>query len=444
MELNMELRQSQLLSAEQIQSMEILQMSYQELLTYINEQVVENPVLEAEDLPSERDVSAQKLKWLSAEDRQNRYYIRGENPGDPLFSASVPLLEESLFEYVKAQLDALKLPESLYKAACFAAANLDENGYLKENASELAEGQNISTTTMVEAIRVIKTLEPAGVGAAGLADCLELQLSRMEGTELAMEMVRRFIEKISRNQYGHIAKALKKPESEIRKAADLIRSLNPRPGAEFYSGENTGYIRPDIIVVKFKDYFEILTGDYDFPSLHVNSFYSRLLESSDDKELLDYLNDRMRRAKWLIGCVAQRRKTLMLCTQAIIETQEDFFRGNSKGIRPLTMAELADNIGVHESTVSRAIKGKYLQCGNGVYPLSFFFSRQLGISGVSVDNAKRVMREVIEGEDKKRPLSDMQITERMKELGVEISRRTVAKYRAEMNMPNATGRKIME
>jgi len=425
--------------------MNILQMSHQELVEHIGEALVENPVLDAEESASDDENIAllQRLRWLEAKDRQNRYYTKFdmEDSFDPLMLASVPLMEESLQTHIETQLDAMHLPKSLYRAARFVAANLDENGYLPESPEVLAGILIVPAGLMEEAVALIRTMDPVGVGAIDLKDCLELQLSRMDKTELALKIVRNHLEKVSKNQFGAIAKAMCEPEAAVRNAVGLIRTLNPRPGAAFNSGESVNYIRPDVIIVKTGNAFEILTGDAELPNLHINSFYRGLLEESADKELTSYLEDKLRQAKWLINSISQRRSTLIRCSEAILDAQKDFFGGCASGLAPLTMAGLADRVGIHESTVSRAIKGKFLQCDCGIYPLRFFFTRNLGSADASTDGAKRMLRELIYSEDKEAPLSDQKIVEYMNERGIEISRRTVAKYRLELNIPNTCGRK---
>lgn len=446
MEISLETKQLQTLSSQQIQSMAILQMSYQELLVHIDEVVRENPVLDVEEPPSGQDNREllQKLKWLEAEDRQNQYYIRVDRDEemDPLGRASVPFMDETLQRYIEAQLDALEIPKALLRAAKFVAANLDEDGYLRECPKELAESLRVSGDCMARAIELVRTLEPAGVGAVNLSDCLELQLTRMEDTILEIEIVRGYLDKVSKHQYGAIAKALNTTVPDVHAAIGRIRETNPKPGSPFSNGERIQYIRPDVIAVKFKDHYKIITGDYDFPELRINSYYKNLLEDNgNDKELADYLSEKMRQAKWFMSSIAQRRSTLIKCAEAILQVHEDFFSGQAQSISPLTMGELAARIGIHESTVSRAIKGKYLQCGKGLYSFRFFFSRRLGDDDISADGIKRRMRAIIDGEDKSAPLSDQKIVRLLGDEGAAISRRAVAKYRAELDIPNTAGRR---
>ncbi|MGL5436561.1 MAG: RNA polymerase factor sigma-54 [Lachnospiraceae bacterium] len=445
MELNLEMRQSQVLSQQQIQSMKILQMNRQELLEHINESVVENPLLDASDNfeETENREFLQKLRWLGSEDTQNRHYYKAdaEDQCDALMNISSTVQEESLLAYLEMQLDEMELTGQMRQIAGFIAANLSDNGYLEDTEAELAECLGVSVQLIAEAVHIIKSLNPAGVGASNIAECLKLQLSRMEDTQLPIQIVENYLEKLSKNQYGFIAKSLDKTTEQVRDAADIIRSLNPKPGSDFSYSERPLYILPDIVIVKLDDHFEILIGDYEIPSLSINKYYLSLLKDSNDKELKDYLGKKVQKARWLINAIGQRMSTLLKCAQAILAVQKSFFTGQSKSILPLTMAELSEMVGVHESTVSRTIKGKYLQCSQGVFPMSYFFSRKSGNMDISTDKTKKVLQELVDGEDKAHPLSDMQVVQKMLEMDIKLSRRTVAKYRMELLIPNTSGRR---
>ena len=239
----------------------------------------------------------------------------------------------------------------------------------------------------------------------------------------------------------------------MRTACDLIRTLNPRPGGGFAARENLVYINPDLFVVNFPDHFELLTNDYFFPDLNISGYYCRMLKSTEDNEVKDYLMGKVRQAKWVVHSIEQRRSTLLRCAECILELQEEFFRRGPGHLKPMCLADIAQKVGVHESTVSRTVRDKYLQCASGVYPLSYFFSRSLGAPAArpgteenasSPDFAKALLKKLIGGEDKHKPLSDQKLCERMAREGCELSRRTVAKYRDELGIPSTTGRKQYE
>lgn len=452
MELNMTQKQTQTLSPQMMQSMEILQMGSQELLEYIEEVVQENPVLEVEDRYDRQDeisILKRKLEWLEATDPQNRYYHQQdtEEDSDPLSNYGfVTDEDENLYHYVLSQVQMLELAPELAACCAFLVECLDQNGWLDEPLETLAADASQPFSQMERALEIVQSLEPAGVAARNLGECLRLQLLRRhEGDTLALQIVDHWLDALSKNRYNLIARALEVSQEEVRTACELIRSLNPRPGTGFASRENLTYITPDVIVVSFPDHFELLTNDYFFPTLNISSYYCRLLKESDDAEVKDYLTGKVRQAKWVVRSIDQRRSTLMECAKCILELQEPFFRKGPGHLIPLSLADVAGRLGVHESTVSRSVKDKYIQCSMGVYPLSYFFSRSLGDraggGSSSPDFAKAMIKRLTAAEDKRKPLSDQKLCALMAQEGCELSRRTVAKYRDELNIPSTTGRR---
>ncbi len=457
MELNLSQKQTQTLSPQMLQSMEILQMGSQELLEYIEEAVQENPVLESEEAYDKQDefsVLRRKLEWLESTDPQNRYYHQQdtEEEDSPLKNyGTVDDDDENLYYYVLSQLRVLELEPEVMEAGVFLVESLNQNGWLDEPLEALAAACGCPEGVMERALEAVQSLEPAGVGARSLAECLRLQLVRRTPVnELAVAIVEGYLDALSKSRYGLIARELKAGQEEVRAACELIRSLNPRPGTGFAARENLTYINPDIIVVSFPDHFELLTNDYYFPTLNISGYYTRLLQESDDEQVKEYLTGKVRQAKWMVKAIEQRRSTLMACAQCILELQEDFFRHGPGHLVPLSLADVAGHIGVHESTVSRAVKEKYIQCSMGVYPLSYFFSRSLGAAASSgeeassPDAAKALLKKLIAEEDKRRPLSDQKLCEQMAAQGCAISRRTVAKYRDELHIPSTAGRRQYE
>lgn len=456
MELNLSQKQVQTLSPQMMQSMEILQMGSQELLEYIEEAVQENPVLEPEERYDHQDESAilrRKLEWLESSDPQNRYYHQQdtEEEEDSLRQyGTVDADEENLYYYVLSQLQVLELPPEVMQGAVFLVESLNQNGWLDESLEELSADCGLSLPVMARSLEVVQSLEPAGVGARDLSECLTLQLQRRTPVdELAVGIVRTQLDALSKNRYGLIARELKATPEQVHAACELIRSLNPRPGTGFAAREHLTYINPDIIVVSFPDHFELLSNDYYFPTLHISGYYTRLLSESDDAQVVEYLTGKVRQAKWMVKAIEQRRSTLMACAECILDFQEAFFRHGPGHLSPLSLADVARQIGVHESTVSRAIRDKYIQCSMGVYPLSYFFSRSLGApsggeGAASPDAAKALLRQLIAGEDKKKPLSDQKLCQLMALQGCVLSRRTVAKYRDELHIPCTAGRKQYE
>ena len=461
MELSMSMKQTQTLSPQMMQTMEILQMGSQELLEYIQDQVQENPVLEMEEKYGKGDDTAvlqRKLEWLESTDAQNRYYHQQDTEDDekdPISNyGTVDEREENLYLYVLSQLEVMDLEPELLPVGRFLVESLNQNGWLDESVEDLAEELGKPVEEVEKALAAVQSLEPAGVGARNLSECLVLQLQRRhEDSELAIRIARDYLDPLSKSRYGLIAKSLGVCQEEVRTACDLIRTLNPRPGGGFAARENLVYINPDLFVVNFPDHFELLTNDYFFPDLNISGYYCRMLKSTEDNEVKDYLMGKVRQAKWVVHSIKQRRSTLLRCAECILELQEEFFRRGPGHLKPMCLADIAQKVGVHESTVSRTVRDKYLQCASGVYPLSYFFSRSLGAPAArpgteenasSPDFAKALLKKLIGGEDKHKPLSDQKLCERMAREGCELSRRTVAKYRDELGIPSTTGRKQYE
>lgn len=454
MELNMSLKQTTILSPHMIQSMEVLQMGTQELLKYIQTQIQENPVLEVSDQYNRKDEFSslcRKLEWLEYTDVQNhsyRYCDDDTEKADPVSNyGSTDEWEENLSLFLLSQLPMKRLHPQLEAAAKLIIESLNCNGYLDEDLDALTASQGCPLRLAQAALRLVQSLEPAGVGARDLSECLLLQLERRgKKGSLAEYIARDYLGALARNRYGYIAKQLVADLCEVRKACDLIRSLNPKPGSGFSARENLIYIIPDIIVVSFCNHFELLTNDFYFPSLSISTYYRSLMKDSADNEVKDYLSNKMRQASWVVKSIEQRRSTLMGCAQCILDLQEPFFRYGPGHLVPMTLVDVAARLGTHESTVSRALRDKYIQCSMGIYPLNYFFSRGLGTpsEAASPDAAKALLKKLIAGENKKKPLSDQMLTDLMAREGIRLSRRTVAKYRDELGLPSTAGRKAFE
>ena len=445
-------KQVQTLTPQMILSMEILQMGAQELLERIETTVQENPVLEPvenHDGYDELHEISQKLKWLEASDPQNRSYHRQDceaEIGYPNSDGTTEDQEESLYDHVLSQLQAMGLEPRLAFCAKFLAGCFDNNGWISEDISLLANECGQPIKQMEQALRVVQSLEPAGIGAGNLSECLCIQLRRhMPVDSLALSIATDHLESLARNRYGLIARTLGTDQENVRRAAAVIRSLEPRPGAAFAAKEHVGYITPDIIVTTFPDHFELIFNEHSYPTLNISSYYTRLLKQSDEEIVKNYLTEKVQQAKWMIRAIEQRRSTLMSCAECILELQSDFFRKGPGHLAPMSLADVARRVGVHESTVSRAVRDKYLQCSMGIYPLSYFFVRRLNAavegSQSSPDAAKALLKKLIDQEDKRKPLSDQKLCEQMAGQGCIISRRTVAKYRNELNIPDTTARK---
>lgn len=439
-------KQSMTLLPQMLQSMTILQMGIQELREYTEEVLQENPTLEfpsEEPAVSAYEDTVRRLEWLEANDRQNAYFHRqDEEERDELANLSRYNDEESdLSWYVLSQFmmgDALE-PEVL-RAIEFLVDHLDPNGFLDGDLSFLARSARMSEAVMARAIIELQSAEPAGVGARDLSECLRLQLERRSGDHsLAIAIAEKYLDELARGRYGQIARELGASKEEVRGACDLIRTLNPRPGTGFSSQENLAYIIPDLEITVLPEEIEISVNDTAVPRLMVSDYYRRLLRETRDPTVQEYLTQKLGQAKWIIQGIDQRKTTLLRCARFLAQQQEEFFRQGPGHLHPLTMRQAAGALEIHESTVSRTVKNKYLRCPQGVYPLGYFFTGSLGENGSSPESAKALLRKLV-GEETK-PLSDQKLCEEMERRGCRISRRTVAKYREELHIPNAADRR---
>lgn len=250
---------------------------------------------------------------------------------------------------------------------------------------------------------------------------------------------------VAKNQLPVIAKQLKIPVDEVSRCCKLIKKLNPKPGSSFCSREQLSYIVPDVTLVKFKDHFEILLNEYLYPDIQVNGYYKQLSKEQNDPETSAYLQDKIRQAEWVRDCISKRSNTLLNVSRSILHFQEDFFTNGDRHLKPLRLCDVAQELDIHESTVSRSVRGKYLQCIWGVYPMNYFFSKGLSAAGsedMSVTRIKQALADVVAQENKQKPYSDRALGEELEKNGITISRRTVAKYRQELKIPDASGRKV--
>ena len=319
---------------------------------------------------------------------------------------------------------------------------MDEDGYLAQEDLDGLENMKVPRPLLDEALATIQSLDPAGVGARNLSECLLLQLSRQKHPSPAvMDIVARFLPELGRKHYGPIARELGLTTAEIQAAEKAIAALEPHPGRAFQPAEPTVYVRPDVFIVELDGELQVVLNEYYLPRVTISDYYARLLKESDEKETRAYLQQKMQQAKWLLNSLERRGGTLRRCAEAILEAQRPFFSGKTGELAPMSLLTLAEQLEVHPSTVSRAVRGKYLQCRQGTYPLRYFFSHAVGQAGPSQQAVKRRMLELVRQEDPAHPLSDQTLVELLSGEGVRLARRTVAKYRMELGLPSSTGRR---
>lgn len=429
MKIAMEMRQTTSLSPQMRQAVQILQMGSQELEEYALRLAAENPLIEV----------------TTFADRLSRRNRNDTGMHFPDVEAMAAPGEESLHDVLMSQLNLLTLSKREYRTARYLIGCLDGNGYLEIAPEEAAKALGTDTDSVLRALRLVQSLEPAGVGAADLQECLLLQLEHREQmTPLLKELIERHFEQLCKQRFDAISKRLGVPKRAIVEAYRVLRSLNPRPGGGFESGQKTVYIVPDVLVAAKDGGFDIKLNDAVCPEIAIQPSYRNLLEQNLDDGTRQYMARKLEQARWTMSCIAARRRTLFRVTEAIVEWQEAFFRKGPKHMAPMVLKDIAGRLGLHESTVSRATKHKYVRCDWGTYELKRLFAPSLNRSAslrLGGDAAKRMIRDIIDRENKNKTWSDREIAELLLSEGIRISRRTVAKYRESMNIASAADRK---
>lgn len=492
-DLTIEQTQKLVMTPELIQAIKILQFNVQELDAYVQDQILTNPVLEQEtaqggdgdlseaegfggetgaaglddgSLPAGFDEGAETPSQIRAREQADRSdweaYIRGsyEEGRDGQWDRQWIERRDDEGDFYDRYVDNdMTLPEHLLFQLQFAAGteeeerigrflieSLDENGYLRQSTEEIGQLLGVSGREVEAVLGIIQGLDPLGVGARDLRECLLIQLKALGLlTEPFRRVITDYLEDLANNRLGAIARAVGVTAEEVQRMGDVIRTLEPKPGRQFSAGEETKYIIPDIIVEKTEDGYAVHVNNSSTPHLKVSPYYRQLLrQAGSDEKLASYLSERVNAALWLIRSIDQRQQTIYKVGEAILRHQKDFFDRGSKYMKTLTLREIAEDVGIHESTVSRAASGKYLQCSHGIFELRHFFSagvRAESGEGVSSSSIKEFIREIIDGEDPGKPYSDQAIVGMLEEKGFEISRRTVAKYRDEMHILSSSKRK---
>jgi RNA polymerase sigma-54 factor len=480
------------------QALKLLQMPSLELSQHIEQELLTNPLLELEeDEPGESasdsasegaetgdtaDTAADSadstgdddFNWSDFIDDSFEYGdgVRNEREETEFFERT-PVGRTTLLDDLTEQLHLLELDEETARIAEYLLGCLDDHGFLAVPPEEVAEQLAVPPEAVEEALRHVQELDPPGVGARDLPECLMIQL-RLLGREdsLAGRIVAGHFEAFKQKQYQEIARALKVTPGDVQDAGREIARLNPRPGAQL-ALDDAPYVVPDLVVEKVDGQYVVSLADGSVPRLRVSRKYREILErgaraaaekskksageSSSPSpngegglrgaaraEEVKFVTDKIKSANWLIQTIEQRRRTMIKVMECIVESQRDFFEQGPEALRPLTLQDVAEKIGMHESTVSRVTTNKYVQTPRGVLPLKYFFSSGLDTESGSTVSSKMAMeriRVLIDGEDKKRPLSDQKIAELLRKEGLIVARRTVAKYREKMGVLSARYRK---
>jgi len=358
-------------------------------------------------------------------------------------------MRPSLGDHLEWQIQLSDFDEEEVAVSEWIIGNLDERGYLACSVEEIAEQSGFSSERVGQVLQKVQGLDPVGVAARDLRECLMTQLRQMRITDpLVNELVGEHLDLLQKRDFRRLAKLLDADESELAAASRVIAGLEPRPGRDFGS-EDPVYITPDIYVHKVGEDFHVLLNEDGLPKLRVSEAYKKVLSerqgSSDDaKETRDYVQDKMRSAMWIIKSIHQRQRTIYKVMESIIRHQGEFFDKGVSHLRPLNLRDVADDIGMHESTVSRVTTNKYAHTPQGIYELKYFFNSSISrVKGdaLASESVKERIRKIIECEDGSRPVSDQRIVDLLKESDIEIARRTVTKYRESMHILSSTKRR---
>lgn len=447
-----ELSQKLKLTQSMRQAIAILRMGHLELTSYLQRQAEENPLLEvvepADDEEVDPDRLRQQLDWLA-----EPYEVYTPDYSPPFEQQNEqwdPVADDhlTLEKHLLSQLNLLAIDRPTYQMARYIIQSLDEKGYLETDLALIAEVFGVSLPRAEAALKIVQSLEPGGVGARNLRECLKLQLSKAGFEDkILFTIVDHHLEALGKNKLKAIAAELGVSLEKVKEMTAIIRKLNPHPGGAFSRGRQVQYIRADVLVRKDKNRFEVELNDSCLPVITISDLYRKMLNSSEDDDCKEYISRKINQASWIISSVQQRNNTLLAICRQITALQEGFFTNGPGHLAPLTLKEVASRLQIHESTVSRGIHDKYLQCSWGIYPLKSFFTsgfdanRTHSKQKMTAENIKSIIKKLISAEDKKRPYSDEKITRLLKEEGYAVARRTVAKYREEMNIPCASERK---
>ena len=449
------LSQMQVLAPQLQQSLIILQAPLLELRKLIAEEMQANPTLEEETTEPEPDEKTtdtadddfqEEFEQLAKLDDEWREYMaqtgtyssRGEEDEErrQFFFDSIAN-QETLQQHLMEQLKGTELTEGQRKIAELIIGNIDDNGFLQTSPAEMEQNTGIPMAEFLPVLEVIQGFHPPGVGALDLRDCLLIQLRRRERqNSLEYQIIDKHIEALGKRRFPEIARKLGVGVHQIQAAANLIAGLDPKPGQIFAPPPNN-YVLPDVTVEKIDgEYLITLNGD-QIPHLRISNTYKDLMAQEGGGDVKEYIREKIRSGKFLIKSIHQRQQTILNIANQIVSRQKEFLGRGSAHLKPLTMVQIADAVGVHETTVSRAISGKYMSTPQGVFEMRYFFTpgyQTAGGESMSNTSVKEAILDLIKGESSQNPLSDKEVVAILSERGIPIARRTVAKYRNELNI----------
>ncbi len=441
---SLELIQSQklIITTQLKQSLDILNMSKLELEEEIKRESQENPLLEVEknnEINWEEYVK--NIEYSRPIDKNELYY----NPDNDINLDNIIKNIPNLYENLHLQVSLYKINKKEKEICDYIIDSLDEYGYLRTDEKEIIDELNINEDIFKNCIEIIQQLEPIGVGARNLSECLIIQMRNLGvDNDLLETIVSKDLDLIGKNKYKEITKKYNISMQKCVNLINIIKTLDPKPG-RVCSVENSVYVQPDVIVEKIEDEFVVYTNESDNLKIRINNFYKEILKNSKyDEDAKDFIKEKLNSATGLIKSVESRKSTILRISQEIVKNQKDFFDKGEKYIKPMKMKDIAQNLDFHESTISRGVNGKYMLTPFGLYEFKYFFSSALETNNDNLASSvsiKKMVQETIKSENKKKPLSDDQISKILNDRGINIARRTIAKYREELGILSSSKRK---
>lgn len=448
--LNLTQEQKLVMTQEMQLSVKLLQMSSIELIEHVEKEVQENPVLEVSYEDSEKQDKIENridykefIKYLDFDKYGQKSYEKSED--EEVSPFNFIWKEKSLNQYLKDQISYLNVKGYLRRLCEYIVDNLDERGYIADTIEEIAIELNKSEKVVSYALSLVQSLDPPGIGARDIKECLKLQLRRKNISDKEIFIIiDEHLQDIAENKYSSIAKALNIELKKAQDYGDIIKTLEPKPSRGFYTGDDISYIVPDAYIKKVSGEYQIILNDSMIPRLNINERYKVIINQEKDKEAVEYVKNKLNSALFLIKSIEHRKSTIYTVLEKIVEFQKDYFEYGESHLKPMTLKDISESINMHESTVSRAIKDKYINIDKGVVRIKDLFTSKISsnnLEDVSTAVIKKNIEELINKEDKSKPLSDQALCGILNKKAMNISRRTVAKYREEMNIKPSSKRK---
>jgi RNA polymerase sigma-54 factor len=432
-------------------SIKILQMSAAELRDYLNQEFLTNPLLEYEDQP---EATAKMERMMDFTERithgewgdyANDSWSAEAKPSPFNFIPREKSLKEYLYEQINQEFD---LDESMQGVCFYLVESLNDYGYLDIGTEDLCRELRLPGAVIEEAVQIVQSLEPMGIGARNLQECLKIQLVKKGITDgTLVKIIDEYLSLVADHKYNRIAKYLSVDACQVQTYCNILKSLEPKPSRGFFTGEGIRFIVPDAYLRKIGDQYHVILNDDIIPKLNISHLYRRI-RLEENEHAADYIHNKLNDAFFLMKSLEKRKNTIYNIIAKIIEFQREYFDYGSEYLKPMSYKELADKLNIHESTVCRAIRNKYFSTHRGVFILKNLFSAGISLSNshdaVSTVTVKSLIKDLIKNEDQYHPFSDQTISARLNQRGIDISRRTVAKYREEMTIQPSNKRRIFE